>query len=61
MLREIVEEARSLSEKETYKEYFAGMLKKWKVKSPGELDKADKKKFFSEVSAGWESEEEKGD
>jgi len=43
---------------ETYKEYFARMLAKYKVKSPSELSDEDKKKFFDEVDAGWDGEDE---
>jgi len=43
---------------QTYKEYFDGMLGKWKVKSPAELSDEDKKKFFDEVDKGWKAKEE---
>ena len=43
-----------------YQKYFQKVLKKFKVKSPGELEDKDKKKFFKEVDDGWESADEKG-
>ncbi len=59
MIREIVQETKELLEKEGYKEFFNGMLKKYGVKSPGELDDAEKKKFFDEVDSGWKGDSEK--
>lgn len=47
-----------LQEEETYKEFFAKMLKKYGVKNPSELDAETKKKFFDEVDAGWKGEKE---
>ncbi len=32
-----------------YRKFFDGKLAKWKVKSPAELDDADKKKFYNEI------------
>lgn len=43
---------------QTYKEFFDGMLDKWKVKSPADLSDEDKKKFFDEVDKGWKAKEE---
>ena len=37
-----------------YQVYFQNILKKYNVKSPAEMDKATMKKFFDEVSDGWE-------
>lgn len=45
-------------EEEAYKDFFAKMLKKYGVKSPAELSDEEKKKFFDEVDAGWESKKE---
>ena len=60
MLREIVEGLdfetgahTKLMEESDYQKFFLGKLKAWKVKSPSELDKADRKKFFSEVEKEW--------
>lgn len=41
-----------------YKEYFAKMLKKYKVDAPDDLSDEDKKKFFDEVDAGWKADKE---
>jgi len=55
MLKEILENLRSfsydkLSEEGTdYKKIFMDKLAKWKVKSPDELSKEERKKFFAEV------------
>lgn len=48
-----------LNEKAKYDVYFDGMLKKWKIKSPAELSKKEKIKFFSEVDKGWKGKNEK--
>jgi hypothetical protein len=45
-------------DKVAYKKYFEKMLKKYGVSSPEELSDEDKKKFFEEVDAGWESDKE---
>ena len=64
MIKKILEtietnEAREiLLEKENYKQYFDKKLKKYGVKSAAELDKKEKKKFFDEVDAGWEGDNE---
>ena len=48
--------------KEEYKKFFDAKLKKYDVKSPAELSDADKKKFYDEIDADWESDaEEDGD
>lgn len=41
-----------------YKTYFEKMLKKWKIDSPSELSKEDKKKFYDEVDAGYKTDKE---
>ena len=43
---------------ETYREFFKSMLKKWKVKSPAELNDVDKKKFFDEIDRSWKGKKE---
>jgi hypothetical protein len=49
-----------LKEEETYKEFFSKILKKYKVKSPDELSAEQEKKFYDEVDAGWNSDDEAG-
>lgn len=44
--------------KETYKDFFNKKLEKYGVKSASELTGEDKKKFFDEVDAEWEGENE---
>ena len=44
--------------KETYKDFFTKKLEKYGVKSASELSGEDKKKFFDEVDAEWEGENE---
>ena len=39
--------------------FFNKKLKKFGVKSPGELSDEDKKKFFDEIDKEWEGENEK--
>ena len=63
MLKEIIEKIEEgfdqnaheklMEEDSDYQKFFQGKLAKWKVKSPAELDKADRKKFFTEVSKEW--------
>jgi len=45
-------------DKEDYMKFFAAKLKKYGVKSPAELSDEDKKKFFDEVDAGWQGDNE---
>ena len=47
-----------LNEKSKYDIYFEGMLKKWKIKSPAELSKKEKIKFFDEVDKGYKAKKE---
>ena len=47
-----------LNEKSAYDKYFEEMLKKWKIKSPSELDKKQKIAFFDEVDKGWKADKE---
>ena len=58
MLKEILESTVELFEKEDYKTYFAGKLKKYGIKSPSELKGAEKKKFFDEVDKDFDAENE---
>lgn len=41
-----------------YKAYFEKMLKKWKIDSPADLSKEDKKKFYDEVDKGYKADNE---
>lgn len=36
-----------------YHEFFKGMLKKYGVKSPSQLDSEKRKKFFEDIKKGW--------
>lgn len=36
-----------------YQSYFEGLLKKYGVSSPAELEQEEMKKFFNDVTAGW--------
>jgi len=45
-------------DKEAYKKFFDGMLKKFGVDSPEDLDGKKKKEFFDAVDAGWEGDNE---
>ena len=45
--------------KEAYQKFFNSLLKKYGVKSPSELDDKQKKKFYDEIDAGWEGDNEK--
>ena len=47
-----------MEEDSEYQEFFSKKLEKWGVKSPAELDKADKKKFFDEIDSEWKGEKE---
>ena len=59
---EIMEEANKLMEvkgdKEAYQKFFDAKLAKFKVKSPAELSGEQKKKFYDEVDAEWEGDNE---
>lgn len=46
------------SDKAAYKAYFDGMLKKFGVSSPKELDGEKKRQFFNAVDKGWKSKKE---
>ena len=41
-----------------YQEFFKKKLKEHDVKSPAELDEAEKKKFFDEIDKEWKGEDE---
>jgi len=44
--------------KEAYQKFFNAKLKKYGVKSPAELSDDDKKKFYDEIDAEWEGDNE---
>jgi hypothetical protein len=56
----VVESIREINEKElselqkSYREYFGAKMEKFGVKSPAELDDAQKKEFFNEITKDWE-------
>jgi hypothetical protein len=43
---------------EAYRKFFNGKLAKWKIKSPAELDDADKKKFYNEIEKEWDKDKD---
>ena len=43
--------------KEAYQKFFNSLLKKFGVSSPSELEGDQKKKFYDELDAGWESDD----
>ena len=45
-------------DKEAYKKFFDAKLKKYGVSSPAELKGDDKKKFYDEIDAEWEGDNE---
>ena len=45
-------------DKEAYKKFFNAKLKKYGVKSPDELKGDDEKKFYDEIDAEWEGDNE---
>lgn len=49
----------ALNESKEYDDFFRGMLKKYKITSPDELSKDQKKKFFDEIDKQWISKKEK--
>ena len=46
-------------DKEEYTAFVNKTLKKYGVKSPAELSPEDKKRFYNELDAGWEADDEK--
>ena len=47
-----------LNEKSAYDKFFEKKLKKWGIKSPADLSKKEKIKFFDEVDKEWKAKEE---
>ena len=45
-------------DKEAYKKFFNAKLKKYGVTSPAQLKGDDKKKFYDEIDAEWEGDNE---
>ncbi len=56
----VIQEAQS-GDKEAYQKFFNSVLKKFKVKSPAELDDAKKKEFFNYVDKNWKGSDEKAE
>lgn len=56
-VHEDVQEAKS-GGKEAYQKYFNSVLAKYKVKSADELSGEQKKKFYDEIDAGWDGDNE---
>ena len=48
-----------LNEKSAYDKFFEKKLKEYKIKSPSELSKKEKIKFFNEIDKEWSSKKEK--
>jgi hypothetical protein len=48
-----------LNEESAYEKFFKKKLKEWGIKSPAELSKQDKIKFFEEIDKGWTGKSEK--
>jgi len=46
-------------DKEAYRKFFQGMLKKFGVKSPAELSGDKEKEFYDAIDAGWKADDEK--
>jgi hypothetical protein len=42
-------------DKEAYQKFFNGMLKKFGVKSPSELDDKKKNEFYNAIDKGWDA------
>jgi len=42
-----------INEASEYEKFFNAKLKKWKIKSPSELSKEQKIKFFNEIEKEW--------
>jgi len=53
VIREVNEKELSALQK-SYREYFGAKMEKFGVKSPAELDDAQKKEFFNEITKDWE-------
>ena len=53
------EVAEEEGDKEEYTAFVNKTLKKYGVKSPAELSPEDKKRFYNELDAGWEADDEK--
>jgi len=45
--------------RDEYTKFFRKMLDKYNISSITELSDEDKKKFFNEIDAGWEGDDEK--
>lgn len=50
---------RILSEKNRdYEKFFEKKMKEWGIKSPADLSKKDRKKFFDQIDREWKGEKE---
>jgi len=47
-----------LIKEEPYRDFFKGMLKKYNVTNPSDLDGEKKKEFFNAVDKGWKAKKE---
>jgi len=56
--KEFIIEKQQSGGKETYQKFFDGVLKKFNVKSPSELDDKKKKEFFDYVDTNWKADKE---
>ena len=54
----MVNTVRQLIKEEDYREFFKGMLKKWKINSPAELSDEKKKEFFDKIDKEWKAKKE---
>jgi len=57
-LNKYITEFDSINEKsnDKYEELFKKKLKEWGIKSPQELSKKEKDKFFNEIESEWKKE-----
>ena len=51
-------EAEKSKKEQEYQDFFDSKMKKYGVKSPAELSDDEKKKFFNEIDAEWEGQNE---
>jgi len=54
----LLKTTKRLIKEEEFRTYFKGMMKKWKITSPTQLDDEKKKQFFSAVDKGWNAKKE---
>lgn len=56
---ELIEQIENIINESKYQEIFRAKMKEYGIKSPSELSKEEKKKFFNDVDKAWKSKEEK--